>query len=99
MSSDKSKNPFESSATMQSENSSMTAAMPNMQQMMSEMSIEDQQSVALTQQMMPNVTMDFDSYFDYNVGMFTKVQGIMTTILNTMGLKMEVVSNLEMKKL
>lgn len=99
MSSDKSKNPFASSATMQSENSSMTAAMPNMHQMMSEMSIEDQQSVALTQQVLPNVTMDFDSYFDYNTGMFTKVQGIMTTILNTMGLKMEVVSNLEMKKL
>ncbi|MFY7987468.1 MAG: hypothetical protein ACOVNP_01200 [Flavobacterium sp.] len=99
MSSDKNKNPFASSATMQSENSSLSAGMPNMNQMMSEMSIEDQQSVALTKQVMPNLTMDFDSFFDYNVGMFTRVQGIMTTNLNTMGVKMEVVSNLELKKL
>lgn len=99
METDKAKSIAGSSANAQSENSSMTMEMPNMEQMMSDMSAEDKRDMELTKQMMPTMTMDFDCFFDSNAGMFSAVKGVLTTSYNAMGLKMEVVSNLEMKKL
>jgi hypothetical protein len=49
--------------------------------------------------MMPNLDCDFDSFFNYNEGMFSNVKGIVTTTINAMGMKMQVKSNLEMKKI
>jgi hypothetical protein len=99
MESDKSKSTFGSSTTIQSENSSMSMEMPNMNQMMSDLSPEEQQGMALTNQMMPSINMDFDSFFDCNIGMFSLVKGVMNTSINAMGMKINVVSDLEMKRL
>ena len=99
MESDKSKSTFGSSTTIQSENSSMSMEMPNMNQMMSDLSPEEQQGMALTNQMMPSINMDFDSFFDCNIGMFSVVKGVMTTSINAMGMKINVLSDLEMKRL
>ena len=99
MGTDKTKSIAGSSATAQSQNASMTMDMPNMDQMMSEMSDEDKRDMELTKHLMPTMTMDFDSFFDGNAGMFSAVKGVLTTSYNAMGLKMEVVSNLEMKRL
>jgi hypothetical protein len=43
--------------------------------------------------------MDFDSFFDCNIGMFSLVKGVMNTSINAMGMKINVVSDLEMKRL
>jgi hypothetical protein len=99
MESDKSKSTFGSSNTIQSENSSMSMEMPNMNQMMSDLSPDEQQGMALTNQMMPSIGMDFDSFFDCNLGMFSLVKGVMNTSINAMGMKINVVSDLEMKRL
>jgi hypothetical protein len=99
MESDKSKSTFGSSTTIQSENSSMSMEMPNMNQMMSDLSPDEQQGMALTNQMMPSIGMDFDSFFDCNLGMFSLVKGVMNTSINAMGMKINVVSDLEMKRL
>lgn len=99
MSSDKSKNMFGSSVTMQSENTTMSTGMPNMNQMMDEMTDEDKNDIDLAKGMMPSITMDFDSFFDVNTGMFSTIKGYLSTSYNAMGFKMEVVSNLDMKRL
>jgi hypothetical protein len=97
MSSDKSKNITDGSAEVKTQNSSMMMDMP-MQNMM-ELTDEDKQAMDIGKAMMPNLTCDFDSYFNYNEGMFSNVKGIMTTTINAMGMKMEVISNLDMRKL
>lgn len=99
MGTDKTKSIAGSSATAQSQNASMSMEMPNMDQMMSEIGDEDKRDMELTKQLMPTMAMDFDSFFDANTGMFSAIKGVLTTSYNAMGFKMEVVSNLEMKKL
>ena len=99
MGTDKSKSIAGSATNVQSQNASMSMEMPNMDQMMSEMSDEDKRDMELTKQLMPTMAMDFDSFFDANTGMFSAIKGVLTTSYNAMGFKMEVVSNLEMKKL
>lgn len=98
MNSDKSKNMFGSSATMQSESTTLSTGMPNMSQMMDEMSDDDKKDVDLAKGMMPSMNMDFDSFFDVKTGMFSAVKGYLNTSYNAMGFKVEVVSNLDMKK-
>lgn len=59
----------------------------------------DKSSMDMMKDMSPEMNGDMTSEFSYETGMFTQVTGVMTTKMNTMGLQMNVISNLTMKKL
>jgi hypothetical protein len=66
---------------------------------MMDLNNEDKAAMDLSKAMMPNLDCDFDSFFNYAEGMFSNVKGIVTTTVNAMGMKMQVKSNLEMRKI
>lgn len=97
MSSDKSKSIIDSKTEVKTQDMNMLMDM-SVESMM-DISREDKQAMDISKSMMPNLDCDFDSFFNYNEGMFSNVKGIMTTTINAMGMKMQVKSNLEMKKI
>ncbi|MCB9187665.1 MAG: hypothetical protein H6600_07890 [Flavobacteriales bacterium] len=56
----------------------------------------DAEAIGMSKSMSPDMTCDVTSKFNYNKGMFDKVFGTVTTDMNTMGVKMHVVSKMEM---
>ncbi len=58
---------------------------------------QDQAAMDMSKGMAPNVTCDITNKFNYSKGMFEKVFGTVTTNVNSMGMKMKVVSRLEMR--
>ncbi|CAG5083132.1 hypothetical protein [Parvicella tangerina] len=56
----------------------------------------DAEAIGASKSMAPDMGCDVTSKFDYQNGMFDKVYGTVTTNMNTMGMKMNVVSKLEM---
>jgi len=56
----------------------------------------DAEAISMQKSMSPDMACDVTSKFDYANGMFEKVYGTVTTNINTMGMKMNVVSKLEM---
>lgn len=56
----------------------------------------DAEAIGMSKSMSPDMSCDVTSKFDYQNGMFEKVYGTVTTDMNTMGVKMHVVSKLEM---
>jgi hypothetical protein len=97
MSSDKNKSIIDSKTEVKTQNSSVFMDM-DVESMM-DITKEDKQAMDISKSMMPNIDCDFDSFFNYNEGMFSSVNGIMTTTINAMGMKMQVKSNLQMKKI
>jgi hypothetical protein len=97
MSTDKSKSLVDSKTEVKTQNTDMMMDM-NVESMMN-IDREDKQAMDISKSMMPNLDCDFDSFFNYNEGMFSNVKGIVTTTINAMGMKMQVKSNLEMKKI
>ena len=97
MSSDKSKSLIDSKTEVKTQDTNMLMDM-SVEKMM-DIDREDKQAMDISKAMMPNLDCDFDSFFNYNEGMFSNVKGIMTTTINAMGMKMQVKSNLEMKKI
>lgn len=67
-----------------------------MDEMMGGMTGEDQAALATSKSMAPTMRCDITSKFDYQNGMFKMVYGTITTDINTMGMNMNVVSNLQM---
>ncbi len=97
MSTDKSKSLVDSKTEVKTQNTDMMMDM-NVESMMN-IDREDKQAMDISKAMMPNLDCDFDSFFNYNEGMFSNVKGIVTTTINAMGMKMQVKSNLEMRKI
>jgi hypothetical protein len=97
MSTDKSKSLVDSKTEVKTQNTDMMMDM-NVESMMN-IDREDKQAMDISKSMMPNLDCDFDSFFNYNEGMFSNVKGIVTTTINAMGMNMQVKSNLEMKKI
>lgn len=97
MSSDKNKSIIDSKTEVKNQNSSVFMDM-DVESMM-DITKEDKQAMDISKSMMPNIDCDFDSFFNYNEGMFSSVNGIMTTTINAMGMKMQIKSNLQMKKI
>jgi hypothetical protein len=97
MSSDKSKSLIDTKTEVKTQDMNMLMDM-SVESMM-DIDREDKQAMDISKAMMPNIDCDFDSFFNYNEGMFSNVKGIMTTTINAMGMKMQVKSNLEMKKI
>lgn len=64
-----------------------------------EMTNEDKNAVDIMKGMTPAMTCDITSSFNYTTGMFDQVSGTVNTTMDTMGMKMEVKSFLQMKKL
>lgn len=64
-----------------------------------QLSKEDQAEMDMGKAMSPDMTCDIISNFNYQQGMFQNVNGTVTTTMDAMGMKMNVVSVLEMKKL
>ncbi len=56
----------------------------------------DAEAIGMSKDMAPDMSCDVTSKFNYQEGMFNKVFGTVTTNINTMGMKMQVVSKLEM---
>src|SRR5690606_20607033 len=57
---------------------------------------EEKAMMDMSKGMAPDMNCDIISNFNYSTGMFDNVKGTVTTHVNTMGMKMEVVSTLEM---
>lgn len=64
-----------------------------------EMTGEDKEAMDMMKGMTPDMTCDITSSFNYATGMFDQVSGTMNTTMDAMGMKMEVKSFLQMKKL
>lgn len=56
----------------------------------------DAEAIGMSKSMAPEMGCDVTSKFDYQNGMFDVVSGTVTTNINTMGMKMNVVSHLQM---
>jgi hypothetical protein len=56
----------------------------------------DAEAIGMSKSMAPDMQCDVTSKFDYVNGMFDKVYGTVTTDINTMGVKMNVVSHISM---
>lgn len=97
MSTDKSKSLIDSKTDVKTQNTNMLMDM-NVESMM-EIDREDKQAMESSKAIMPNLDCDFDSFFNYSEGMFSTIKGIVATNINAMGLKMQVKSNIEMKKI
>jgi hypothetical protein len=97
MSSDKSKSLIDSKTEVKTQDANMLMDM-SVEKMM-DLNNEDKAAMDLSKAMMPNLDCDFDSFFNYAEGMFSNVKGIVTTTVNAMGMKMQVKSNLEMRKI
>lgn len=63
---------------------------------MTGMTTEDQAALAMTKSMAPQMNGEVTSRFDYQNGMFKNVVGTMNTEVNTMGMKITIVSKLQM---
>jgi len=97
MSSDKSKSLIDSKTEVKTQDANMLMDM-SVEKMM-DLNNEDKAAMDISKAMMPNLDCDFDSFFNYAEGMFSNVKGIVTTTVNAMGMKMQVKSNLEMRKI
>ncbi len=64
-----------------------------------EMTDEDKQAMDMTKMMTPDMSCDINSTFNYAAGMFDQVYGTVNTSMDAMGMKMEVKSFLQMRKL
>ena len=60
------------------------------------MSQEDQMAMDMSKGMAPDMNGDITSEFNYTQGMFKEVKGLITTRINTMGMKMETTTRLTM---
>ncbi|HLP11609.1 MAG TPA: hypothetical protein VK177_06710 [Flavobacteriales bacterium] len=60
---------------------------------------QDKDAMNMMKDMSPEITCDMTSDFSYAAGMFNQVSGVMTTSMNAMGMKLTVVSTMNMKKL
>ncbi len=62
---------------------------------MSEMDLDqdDQMAIGMTQASMPSISGNISSSFNPSIGQFTTAKGILTTTMDMMGAKIEVVSN------
>jgi hypothetical protein len=97
MSSDKSKSLIDSKTEVKTQDMNMLMDM-SVEKMM-DLNNEDKAAMDISKSMMPNLDCDFDSFFNYAEGMFSNVKGIVTTTINAMGMKMQVKSNVEMRKI
>jgi hypothetical protein len=97
MSSDKSKSLIDSKTEVKTQDMNMLMDM-SVEKMM-DLNDEDKAAMDISKSMMPNLDCDFDSFFNYAEGMFSNVKGIVTTTVNAMGMKMQVKSNVEMRKI
>jgi hypothetical protein len=72
----------------------------NMDNMATDMTIpmsqEDQMAMDMSKGMAPDMNGDITSEFNYTQGMFKEVKGLITTRINTMGMKMETTTRLTM---
>ena len=59
---------------------------------------EDQEAIAVSKGMSPELSGTITALFDATNGMFTSLKGNLTTVIDMMGMKMSVKSVLEMKK-
>lgn len=59
---------------------------------------EDQEALAMTKAMSPEMNGTFNVVFDTNAGMFVGLKGNLSTVIDAMGMKMTVNSVLDMKK-
>ncbi len=57
---------------------------------------EEQGAMEMSKSMSPDMTCNITSKFNYSIGMFNSVKGTVSTNINTMGMKMQVDSKLEM---
>ena len=102
MSTDKSKDMFTGNANTQSgtDGNGMNVSTEGFGDMGNiEMTGEDKEAMDMMKGMTPDMTCDITSSFNYATGMFDQVSGTMNTTMDAMGMKMEVKSFLQMKKL
>jgi hypothetical protein len=64
-----------------------------------ELDEEDKEGMNMMTAMSPTMTCDINSSFNYASGMFDHISGTVNTSMDTMGMKLEVKSRLQMKKL
>lgn len=64
-----------------------------------EMDAEDKNAMNMMSAMSPSMSGDITSDFSYALGMFQQVSGTLKTSMDAMGMKMDVVTNMTMKKL
>lgn len=102
MSTDKSKNTFtgDAKSTDGDGNTVMdmnTEGFGNMGDI--EMSEEDKSAMEMSKMMSPDMSCDISSTFNYAAGMFDQVYGTVNTSMDAMGMKLEVKSFLQLRKL
>ncbi|MCE3297262.1 MAG: hypothetical protein K0R65_2976 [Crocinitomicaceae bacterium] len=102
MSTDKSKDMFTGDAKTTDGNGNTmfdmnTEGFGNMEEM--ELTQEDKAAMDMSKMMSPDMSCDINSTFNYATGMFDQVYGTVNTSMDAMGMKMEVKSFLQMRKL
>ena len=99
MKTDKSQDPATSKVTGSNTQSGGNFGMDTQAMGMPTMGSMDPDAANMMNSMSPDMSCNINSDFSYALGMFNSVSGTVTTVMDTMGLKMTVVSNLTMKKL
>lgn len=97
ISTDKSQDPFSGAANGQSKEGSFSMEEFGGTEGM-DLDAEDQEAVAMTTAMSPDMSGTITAVFDSTNGMFTGLKGTLNTVIDMMGMKMTVKSVLEMKK-
>jgi hypothetical protein len=97
ISTDKSADMFEGSASGETEEGSFSTGMFGGTSQM-DLTTEDQEAIAMSKSMSPDMDGDLTTTFDYTNGMFVGVSGTINTNIDMMGMKMTVKSVLTMKK-
>jgi hypothetical protein len=64
-----------------------------------ELDAEDEAALGITQAMSPEMNGTIQLTFDTVKGMFSNVKGNLTTVIDVMGMKMQIKSQLELKKI
>ncbi len=97
ISTDKSQDMFSGSADGQSQDGSFSIGEFGGTDGM-DLDAEDQEAIAVSKGMSPELSGTITAVFDATNGMFTSLKGNLTTVIDMMGMKMSVKSVLEMKK-
>lgn len=101
MSTDKSKDMFSSDVKSTDGNGNSMFDMNTNEMNMGdiEMTAEDKNAMDMMKSMSPSMTCDITSDFNYFMGMFNQVYGTVNTSMDAMGMKLEVKSFLQLKKM
>lgn len=99
MKTDKSQDPATSNMTGGNAQSGSNFGLDTQAMGMPQMGSVDPEAAAMMNSMSPDMTCNINSDFSYAQGMFSQVSGTITTVMDAMGLKLTVVSNMTMRKL